>query len=236
MNKRLTHRQQQFLSQFLDLYHEMGHSVHYVLVAEHLGIGKVTAYEMLRLLEEQGLVLAEYQANPGQHGPGRSAVLFFPTQAAVQLMRVTAGNPVEIKDWMIAKEQILDQLRAGKAGNYEDLLANLLSRIPELRSPLIFITELITALVLMLTSIQDAPEIRAMLDRLKQIGLPRKISLSVMSGIAMLLSVIERVNRHYSTILLAQFNRYEDALLQLNEESRRLLEEFTREVVQIISS
>jgi hypothetical protein len=163
-------------------------------------------------------------------------VLFFPTQAAVQLMRVTAGNPVEIKDWMVAKEQILDQLRAGKAGNYEDLLANLLSRIPELRSPLIFITELITALVLMLTSIQDAPEICAMLDRLKQIGLPRKISLSVMSGIAMLLSVIERVNRHYSTILLAQFNRYEDALLQLNEESRRLLEEFTREVVQIISS
>ena len=72
MKKKLTHRQQQFLSQFLDIYREMEHSVHYVAVAERLGIGKVTTYEMLRLLEEKGLVRAEYQTNPDQHGPGRS--------------------------------------------------------------------------------------------------------------------------------------------------------------------
>lgn len=32
----------------------------YVALAEHPGIGKVTAYEMLRLLEERGLVVSEY--------------------------------------------------------------------------------------------------------------------------------------------------------------------------------
>jgi hypothetical protein len=57
-----------------------------------------------------------------------------------------------------------------------------------------------------------------------------------MSGIAMLLSVMERANRRYSTTLLAQFSRYEDALSQLNEESRRQLGEFTREAVHILSS
>jgi uncharacterized protein (DUF2384 family) len=88
----------------------------------------------------------------------------------------------------------------------------------------------------MLTTIHDVPEIRTLLERLHQIGLPQKISLSVMSGIAMLLSVMERANRRYSTILLAQFNRYEDALSQLSEESRQRLSEFTREVVQILSS
>ena len=88
----------------------------------------------------------------------------------------------------------------------------------------------------MLTTIQDAPEICALLERLHQIGLPKKINLSVMSGIAMFLSVIERANRRYSTILLAQFSRYEDALSQLSEESRQQLGEFTREVVQILSS
>jgi len=71
MKNRLTRRQQQFLSQFLDIHREMGHSVHYVVVAERLGISKVSAYEMLRLLEEKELVKAEYQSNPGQHGPGR---------------------------------------------------------------------------------------------------------------------------------------------------------------------
>ena len=236
MKKKLTHRQQEFLSQFLEIYREMDQSVHYVIVAERLGIGKVTAYEMLRLLEDHGLVRAEYQANPDQHGPGRSAVLFYPTQEANRLMNVLAGDPIDIKDWLVIKEQILQKLREGNAGGYEDLLSNLLARIPERRSPLIFVTELVTAVILMLTTIQDAPEIHALLERLKQIGLPQKISLSVMSGIAMLMSVMERANRRYSTTLLAQFSRYEDALSQLNEESRRQLGEFTREVAQILSS
>jgi len=236
MKKKLTHRQLQFLSQFLDIYREMEHSVHYVTVAERLGIGKVTAYEMLRLLEEKGLIRAEYQANPDQHGPGRSAVLFFPTQEANRLINELAGNPADFDNWQVVKEQILQQLREGKAGGYEELLSNLLARIPERRSTLIFVTELITAVILMLTTIHDVPEIRTLLERLHQIGLPQKINLSVMSGIAMFLSVIERANRRYSTILLAQFNRYEDALSQLSEESRRQLGEFTREVVQILSS
>ena len=236
MKKKLTHRQLQFLSQFLDIYREMEHSVHYVTVAERLGIGKVTAYEMLRLLEEKGLVRAEYQANPDQHGPGRAAVLFYPTQEANRLINELAGNTADIEDWQVVKKQILQQLREGKVGGYEELLSNLLARIPERRSPLIFVTELITAVILMLTTIQDAPEIRVLLERLHQIGLPKKINLSVMSGIAMFLSVIERTNRRYSTVLLAQFSRYEDALSQLSEESRRQLGEFTREVVQILSS
>ena len=236
MKKKLTYRQLQFLSQFLDICREMEHSVHYVTVAERLGIGKVTAYEMLRLLEEKGLVRAEYQANPDQHGPGRSTVLFYPTQEANRLINELAGNPADFDNWQVVKEQILQQLREGKAGGYEELLSNLLARIPERRSPLIFVTELITAVILMLTTIHDVPEIRTLLERLHQIGLPQKINLSVMSGIAMFLSVIERANRRYSTILLAQFNRYEDALSQLSEESRRQLGEFTREVVQILSS
>jgi predicted transcriptional regulator len=236
MKKKLTHRQQQFLSQFLDIYREMEHSVHYVAVAERLGIGKVTTYEMLRLLEEKGLVRAEYQTNPDQHGPGRSVVHFFPTQEANNLVNVLAGNPADLENWQVVKEQILQQLREGKAGGYEDLLSNLLLRIPERRSLLIFVTELITAVILMLTTIQDAPEIHALLKRLQQIGLPQKIGLSVMSGIAMLVSVIEHANRRYSSILLSHFSRYEDAIAQLDEESRQKLGEFTREVVHILSS
>jgi DNA-binding Lrp family transcriptional regulator len=236
MKKKLTYRQQQFLSQFLDVYQEMGQSLHYVTVADRLGIGKVTAYEMLRLLEDHGLIRAEYQTNPEQHGPGRSVVLFYPTREAGQLMNVLAGDPASLEDWQVVKEQILLQLREGKAGGYEDLLSDLLSRIPERRSTLIFLTELITAVILMLTAIQDAPEIRALLERLQQIGLPQKVSLNVMSGIAMLLSVMERTNRHYSTILLAQFSRYEEALSQLNEDSRRQLGEFMREAVNILSN
>jgi DNA-binding PadR family transcriptional regulator len=236
MKKKLTYRQQQFLSQFLDIYRELKHSVHYVTVAERLGIGKVTVYEMLRLLEDHGLVRAEYQANPDQHGPGRSVVLFYPTQEADRLINGLAGNSANLVDWQVIKEQILQKLREGQVGGYEELLSNLLARIPERRSPLIFATELITTVILTLATIQDAPEIRAILERLRRIGFPQEIGLSVLSGIGMLLSVLERTNRRTATILINQINRYEEALSQLSEESQRQLGEFTREVVRIISS
>ena len=236
MKKKLTYRQQQFLSQFLDIYREMEHSVHYVAVAERLGISKVTTYEMLRLLEEKGLIRSEYQSNANQHGPGRPTVFFYPTQEADRLLSELAGNFSDLEDWQVTKKHILQQLREGQAGGYEDLLSNLLLRIPERRSPLIFVTELITAVILMLATIQEAPEIRALMVRLHRIGLPQEIGLSVLSGIGMLLSVLESNNRRSSTLLLAQVSRYEDALLQLSEESRRQLGEFTREVVQILSS
>ncbi len=234
--KKLTHRQQQFLSQFLDIYREMEQSVHYVTVAERLGIGKVTAYEMLRLLEERGLVRAEYQMHPDQHGPGRAAVLFFPTQEANHLYTQFIGNSADLEDWQVVKDQILQQLQKGKAGDYEELLSSLLLRIPEGRSPLIFVTELITAVILMLNSIQDLPEIKNVMERLHRIGLPREVSLSALSGIAMLLTALERANRRFSTILLTQVSRYEDTLSQLSEDSRRQLSEFTRTVVHKLSS
>ena len=237
MKKKLTYRQQQFLSQFLDVYRETGQSVHYVEVARRLGIGNVTAYEMLRLLEERGLVQAEYQSNPEQHGPGRATVLFYPTaEARLLLDTAVAGDTDNQEDWREIKEQILNQLRDKKNGNHEEVLNNLLSGIPKRRSPLIFVTELITIIILMLETIQEIPEIRAVMQRLRKIGLPQEISLNVLSGIAMFISVLERTNRSFSNSLLAQVNRYEEALAQLNEESRLQVSEYTREVVQILSS
>jgi hypothetical protein len=210
--------------------------VHYSTVAERLGIGKVTAYEMLRLLEERGLIRAEYQSNPKQRGPGRSAVHFLPTPEAHQLMGVLSGESTDFKNWLIVKEQILQQLRDGRAGGYDDLLSNIFARINERRSPLIFVTELTTAVILMLTNVQETPEIRALLQRLEQIGLPQKVSLSVLSGIALLLSALERTNQHYSKLILTHVNRFEDTLSELSEESRQYVSEFTREAVHILSS
>lgn len=236
MNKNLTRRQQQFLGQFLDVYREMEHSVHYVALAKRLGVSNVTAYEMLRLLEEKSLVRAEYQSNPDQRGPGRPTVFFYPTQEANRLFSELAGDASDLEDWQVVKGRILQHLREGQAGGYEDLLSNLLLRIPERRSRLIFVTELITAVILLLASLQEAPEFQALMERLHKIGLPQEIGLSVFSGIGMFLSILERKNRQTSTILLAQVSRFEDALAQLSEESQRQLSEFTREVVQILSS
>ncbi len=232
--KKLTHRQQQFLSQFLDIYREMDQPVHYARIAERLHLGKVTVYEMLRLLEERGLVRAEYDLDSGSHGPGRPTVLFQPTEQARRVINQLAGDSAELGDWQIAKEQILQRLREGKVEGYETLVADLLARVSERRSPLIFVTELITAIIITLVSMSDAPGVHTMLERLGRIGLPQEIGLSALSGIGLALSALERINRHTATILLAQIGKYEDMLAQMSEENRRRLSEYAREVTQII--
>src|SRR5512139_2247864 len=121
MKRLLTHRQQQFLSDFLDLFRELDQPVHYSQVAKRLDVGKVTAYEMLRLLEERGLVRAEYQPNPVQSGPGRSMVLFSPTQAGRQVIAMLAGDSGDLEDWQAARERLLQQVREGKVGGYDSL-------------------------------------------------------------------------------------------------------------------
>lgn len=233
--KKLTYRQQQFLSQFLDVYRDMDEPVHYVAVAERLGIGNVTAYEMLRLLEERGLVRAEYQSHPDQRGPGRSMVLFYPTKEANRLINELAGESGDLEDWLIVKERILKQLREGKAGGYEELLSDLLARISKRHSALIYATELIAAMFLTLASAQETPEARRLMERLQRIGLPGEIGLSALSGISMALSLLERVNRRFSTLLLAQVGRYETMIATLNEANRLRLSDFAREVASILA-
>jgi DNA-binding PadR family transcriptional regulator len=235
MNKKLTHRQQQFLSQFLDIYREADQPVHYVAIADRLHLGKVTVYEMLRLLEERGLVRAGYEIGPGTHGPGRPTVLFQPTDEARRLLTQLAGDSAEENDWQVVKEQILQNLRTSKTDGYDTLLTDLLLRIPERRSPLIFVTELITAMLITLATIPDMPQVRAILERLSRIGLPQEIGLSALSGIGLALSALERINRRTASLLLAQIGRYEDFLSQVSEENRRRLNEFAREVTRILS-
>jgi len=236
MKKKLTKRQATFLRQFVSIYQEQGQPVHYVTVAENLGLGNVTAYEMLRLLEERGFVAREYQSNPNVVKPGRSIVLFYPTRAAEDLILPAQVETNALRDWLVVKEWILHTLRDASEYQHEELLSNLLVRIQDVGSPLILVTELYTAMVLMLKTVKDKPEYQAVLKRLQQIELPPKINLSAVSGITMFLSSVERINRQYVNQLLAEINRYEEALSQLSEESQRQVGEFSREVVNILSS
>jgi hypothetical protein len=234
--KKLTRRQQQFLSQFLDVYSVTDAPVHYVALAEQLGIGNVTAYEMLRLLEERGLVSSEYYLPDQERGPGRSSVLFRPTLKAIQLRHDLKGSSPKDEDWELVKQRILNQLRAGDAAGYDDLLKSLLARIPEQRSALIYLTEMTTATLLTLRGLRDSAHASGLLERLRHIGLPGEIGLSALAGVNATLSMMERVNRRVSSFLLTQSGKYQTLLSQIGEENHRHLSAFAREVTNILNS
>lgn len=231
--KNLTRRQKQYLGKFLDIYQESEEPIHYVGLAKRLDIGKTTAYEMLRLLEMRGLVKAEYHLPPGNRGPGRSEVFFRPTKEATRLFDQLSGSTADIKEWEIVKQRILKELQDGEAGGYETLLNDLLIRIPEQRSPLIFMTEMITTIILALTPIKKAVKDKGLLDRLSRIGLPGEVGLIALAGFCAALSLVEDVNKRFSTLIMEQSGKYQEMFTQLNEEKREQLTDFARQVAKI---
>ena len=55
---------------------------HYSVLAERLGVSPFTAYDMLCLLEDKGMVTSEYQLSAEKSGPGRAERLFYPVESA----------------------------------------------------------------------------------------------------------------------------------------------------------
>jgi DNA-binding MarR family transcriptional regulator len=229
---KLTGRQQAFLSHFLDLYQEEDDSVHYTAVAERLGIGRITAYDMLRLLEEKGLVSSEY-VMPSS-GPGRSTIFFRPTEQGEALIRQLAGETWDREEWETVKVRILEALQAGPGEDYEPLLEEILTRLPERKSPLVYTAEMVTAVILSLHQVRETVPTSKLWEQLRALGLPEEVGLNALGGVAVGLSLVEQANRRLTLKLLASTRKYQDYLADLSAESRRRLSEFTAEVMRIV--
>ncbi len=72
----LTNRQIVFLNKLLDVYKEMEGPVHYSIVAGRLGLNNSTAYDMLRLLEQKGMVGSVY-GTPKENSGLVGRIFFF---------------------------------------------------------------------------------------------------------------------------------------------------------------
>jgi hypothetical protein len=150
------------------------------------------------------------------------------------LINQLSGGTADSEAWELAKVRILLQLHEGKVEGYESLLNDLLARISERRSPLIFMTEIITAAILTVAAIQKEAEDKGLIDRLRRIGLPGEIGLSALAGISIALSIAENANLNLSTFLLEHSDKYQETLTQLSEENRNQLSDFAREVTKIV--
>jgi len=233
---KLTGRQRSFLSQFLDLYREAREALHYTTVAERLGVSKITAYDMLRLLEKRGLVQSEYVLRGKGRGAGRSSIVFRPTPKAHTLFAELAGEAVDLEQWEAAKVRILEALETGKGGDYQDLLKEILERLPERQSPLLYAAEMVTAVILSLQQLREDASASGLSDRLRSLGLPEEAGFSALGGLAVGLSFAERANRRLINLLLSHVGRYQELLSRLSAENLGRLADFTGEVMRILEA
>ncbi len=223
----LTFRQKAFLSKFLDDYREAQGPVHYSVVAKRLGLSNSTAYDMLRLLEQKGMVTSEYGTPKETAGPGRSSIRFAPTAEAVEIISHLAGGIREQDEWDDVKARILTNL--AKADDYQEILNELLARMPEPRSSLVRCAEAITALLLSLREARRELTEKSSLDDL--LGAPAsKLRMSILAGLILGLShADQRVQRLVGTYQ-EYAEKYEASLQELSRDSLQKLHRFTCEV------
>jgi len=230
----LTARQRAFLDRMLDLYRETRQPIHYSTAAQKLGIGATTAYEMLKLLEKKGYVTSDYVLAEGS-GPGRSAVVFYPTAKARVILQRLAGRKAEEQEWTRVKERILSKLGQGAAAEQE-LLNEILAKISSSDLPLIYCAEVITALLLNL-----GQEIRSKLaehDLIKSIlalDVPDQPLLSLLPGFALGISLTDEASRHVDR-LMEYAREYQRRLQILDSDRYRDLLGFVREVVAVFQT
>ena len=233
---KLTGRQKSFLSQFLDLYRESRKPLHYTDVAQRLGVSKITAYDMLRLLEERGLVQSEYVLRGKGQGAGRSSIVFHPTPQADTLFAELAGEAGDLEEWEPVKRRILEALRAGKGTDYEGLLEEILARLPQRQSSMLYAAEMITAVILSLHQLREEASVAGLLDKLRALGLPGEAGLSALAGLTLGLSFVERINRRLISLLLSYTGRYQETLSRLSAENKQRLSNFVGEVMKIVET
>lgn len=230
--KQLTRRQQEFLGRFWDLYCEERDALHYSAVARRLGVSNVSAYEMLRLLEQRGFVEPIYQL-PKLRGPGRATVSFLPTASAARLFGQLADGDLRTGDWETTKERIFRQLEASKEQGYDALLNELLCHLPEQPSSLIFGGEMIVAIILLLCGLQDQASSKELLSQLNALVVAADWQLNTLAGLCLGLSAVEH-NRPTARLLLTHVERLQTAIAGLGVEGYRQLTAFTQRTLQII--
>jgi DNA-binding MarR family transcriptional regulator len=231
---KLTGRQTAFLGKFLALYNQAQEALHYTHVAEVLGMGKVTAYDMLRSLKERGMVSTEYVLRGKGLGGGRSTVVFAPTAQAQDLFAELTGEEWDRVEWEAVKIRILESLR--QRTDYQTLLEEILARLPNQTNPLLYAAEMATAIILDLLLVeQDAP-VSALVERLKALGLPGEVGLNALGGLAMGLSLVEQANRRLADKLAGATRFYQQSLARLSREGKGHLSNFVQEVIKIVST
>ena len=226
---KLTFRQKAFLAKLLDVYREMREPVHYSVIAERLGVSSSTAYDMLRLLEQKGVVSSEYTTPKATVGPGRSSILFSPTAKATDLFSHLAGESQEQEGWEDVKAHIMASLCQGKASEYKDLLRELLSWVPEARSPLVRCAEVITALLLTLRETKHSFGRRSPAGRLLQAPAGR-LGMSILAGLALGLCLADEKVQHRLSGFQKHVEKYQASLQELSPENLILLQRFTWDV------
>jgi len=221
----LTPRRKEFLDRVTELARRTGGPVHYVTVADELGVSKWTAYDMLKQLERDGFLVAEYAVGPGQRGPGRSQIVFRP--------RATAGAPEGssglLAEWHRLYDQLRHRLKELRHSGLQQALARMMRDLPLKRRPVAYCASTLSLLLLYAEALAGRQD---MIVRNIVALAPRpEVALTLFTG-SVLSIVASRTRWPLKQRLSARVRRYLAHLADMTAEERDLLFRFLREALE----
>jgi len=232
---KLTPRQQTFLNKLVELYGKEHDAIHYSVIAAELGVSKFSAYDMLHLLETKGLVVSRYVLSSASPGPGRSQVVFAPTDRGLALAAPTEPTTINQEEWLVDRQKMLDILRESKGVSSWDGLREVLARLPNSHSRLAYCGQIIIALLMSL----NIAHLQASIPQLSwpsafNTVISGESGLSALAGLSLGASLMQRIDSPVLDDLLAHIKRFQSDLLTLSEESKAVLTDFLRDALAIV--
>ena len=235
----LTHRQEDFITKFTELFREMDCPIHYSTVAERLGVSDISAYDMLRLLEEKGLVYSQYELAEGKSGPGRSRIVFLPTPRARRQMKMASlAENVMGEMWEGLKVRAFEKMKKESEIQGYLLVQDLLGQLPsDGNGSLKDCVEIMTILALHLRRRAGR---KLLLDFLPKILASSedasRANLDLLGGFALGILVDETAEgREWSDELLQHVQRYQSLVSDMEPQTRKELAEHILIVFETLS-
>jgi len=221
---KLTQRQEDFIGNLIELYMDFQGPIHYSTVAERLGVSNITAYDMLRLLEDKGLAVSQYELADGKSGPGRSKILFAPSPRAHQMMAAIIGDGLE-PDSPDLKNRIFEKIRLGDLEEPEVTQEILEHLPPEDEGSIRFCTELITIFTSRIQHIAGKGPFLAHLSKiLTSENAASKSNLGIIGGFALGMLMNERaMDDEWANVLVDHVQRYQSCVSEMNHDERQRL-------------
>jgi DNA-binding Lrp family transcriptional regulator len=179
----LTRRRKEFLHTIKKIYENTGTPVHYITVAEALGVSKWTAYDILKKLEKEGYLRSEYAVSREERNPGRSAILFLPTPKAGELFLKEKEEIDHIEEWQAAREKLLGIFENVKTRGSKKIIVDLLKEMPATGVPIIISANIIVILIVYIQKL-GAKTVK-MVKNLLQPALRPDMILSLFAGTAL---------------------------------------------------
>lgn len=223
----LTQRRKEFLDRIRKLYQETGDPVHYHTVAENLHVSKWTAYDMLKELERQGYVRGEYVVNADEKNPGRSMIVFHPTEQADEVFAGAGETGPE--EWHRTKERLLERVEGFRQTNLRSFLKELNQEMAQVDVPLIFCAYTIVTLLISSQTISK-PTLEIIRNLVTLTPRP-DLGLAMFAGTLVGICLNTAGNLALRGRIASYVDRYQKHLAEIRPEEKHQLLDFLKEVL-----